>query len=120
LANWEAAWSTADGNTQTSDKPRMFPPSLLADGNVAFFAGYRGQRIVAGGIASATETVVGLSNVFAPQGEEPLVWPGLLTSVQVVFPQLHVVGYEHGHALEATLACGFEEIGALRVWLRQT
>ncbi len=120
LANWEAAWSTADGNTETSHKPRMFPPSLLADRNVAFLAGYRGQQLVAGGIANASETVVGLSNVFAPKSHEPSVWAGLLTSVQTVFPKLHVVGYEHGLALQAALEAGFEEIGALRVWLRHT
>ena len=98
----------------------MFPPSILADCNVAFYAGYRGQQLIAGGIANATDTIAGLSNVFAPQGREPLVWAGLLTSVQTAFPRLPVVGYEHGHALENALKCGFEKMSALRVWLRQT
>lgn len=116
LQRWEAAWSKANG---IDDPSRKFFPSLLADPSVAILAGYRGQQLIAGGIANSSDAVVGLSNVFAPPSLEALVWAGLLTSTQTVFPGKHVVGYEHGAGLEAARTCGFEEIGGLNVWLRR-
>jgi hypothetical protein len=114
LAIWETAWSKANG---IDDQPRKFSPPLLADNNVVIFAGYRGQKLIAGGIANSTEAVVGLSNVFGPPNDEHLIWAGLLANAQTIFPGKHTVGYEHGQSLRAALLCGFEEIGALSVWL---
>lgn len=98
-------------------RPRQFRPELLADPRVVVFAGYRGQQLIAGGIANSSEDVVGLSNIFMPPGDESLVWAGLLQNTQSAFPGMPIAGYEHGHARKAALAIGFEEIGTLTVWL---
>jgi hypothetical protein len=67
----------------------------------------------AGAIANRTGSVVGVSNV---SGDD--AWTGLAEAVWREFPSLTLVGYEHGDDLDAALAAGFEEIGALRIWLR--
>lgn len=116
LQHWESAWSKTDG---AGDAPRIFYPSLLTDHTVTVLAGFRGKKLIAGGIANTSEAVAGLSNVFAPSNHESQVWADLLGNVQALFPGKHVVGYEHGENLEAALECGFEAIGKLNVWLRR-
>ena len=75
-------------------------------------------RVVAGAVATRSEQVVGVSNVFAAGGRpEDAAWPLVLEAVHRLFPDLPVVGYEHGEALAAALRHGFEPIGPLRVWL---
>jgi hypothetical protein len=117
LAIWEAKWSKADQNTVMADRSRQFKSELLADPRVVIFAGYRGQQLIAGGIANSSDEVVGLSNVFTPPDDETLVWAGLLQNTHTAFPGIPVVGYEHGPSLKAALAVGFGEIGTLTVWL---
>ena len=116
LQHWEAAWSKANS---IDDPSRKFLPLLLANPSVAILAGYRGQQLIAGGIAHSSDAVVGLSNVFTPPNLGAPAWAGLWTSTQTAFPGKPVVGYEHGTSLEAARTCGFEEIGGLNVWLRR-
>jgi hypothetical protein len=75
------------------------------------------QSQSAGAIANRTGSVVGISNVFAPDGVTPATWDDLAAAIGTVFPGLAIVGYEHGDGLEAALQAGFVEIGVLRVWL---
>jgi len=109
LAQWEAAWA---------DQPmaRIFLPSMLADRDVVFIAACRDQRIVGGGIGNRAGNVVGLSNVFAPIGEAPQIGAGCITAILATFPNLPIVGYEHGESLAVAQAHGFEALGSLRVW----
>ncbi|WP_237291358.1 hypothetical protein [Streptomyces sp. Sge12] len=98
-----AGWEAASGG--------VFRPELLGEGTV-FLAGRAGGRIVAGAVASTGGGVVGVSNVFGA------AWAGVLCAVAVRWPELDVVGYEHGEDLEAALRAGFTPIGPVRVWLR--
>ena len=118
LSAWEAAWSLGTGSARGPGKQSQFPPSLLGDRTVLVLAGVQGQHLVAGGIANCTEGVVGLSNVFGPPGDEQSVWAGLAATVGAAFPAVPLVGYQQAHSLDGPLACGFEVVGALRVWLR--
>ncbi len=120
LMHWEAAWSGDATNRDSEGQPRQFPPSLLADPQLAFFAGYRGPQVVAGGIANRTGDVVGLSNVFVTDADADgaAVWVDLVAKLQAVFPDLPLVGYERGGELGFAVAAGFEPIGPLRVWVR--
>jgi hypothetical protein len=118
LVHWEAAWSGGSRNANANSKPSQFPSSLLADPQVVFFAGCRGHKIVAGGIANRTGDVVGLSNVFVNSREAIAAWTGLVSSAQECFPNLPLVGYERDIALEAALANSFTSVGSLRVWMR--
>lgn len=117
LPAWETAWSGGDEPTG------LFRPELLADGeDTTFLAGYSSAgRIVAGAIASRSDAVLGISNLFAtddaPGGEEA-AWAGCLTEAARLWPGLPVVGYESGESLEAAVRQGFAPAGPLRVWLR--
>ncbi|MFF4423296.1 hypothetical protein ACFY04_21380 [Streptomyces sp. NPDC001549] len=106
LAAWEAAF---DGGEST-EGDGLFRPALLGEG-IVFLAGRDGGRIVAGAVASTGGGVVGVSNLFGA------AWEGVLGAVSARWPELDVVGYEHGEDLEAAVRCGFAPIGPLRVWL---
>jgi hypothetical protein len=110
LLRWEEAWR--------GDEPALdlFRPALLQERDHAFIAIEVGARIVAGCVASNSASVVGISNVFGPDDHAA----GCLAAVQDFAPGLPVVGYEHGAALAAMKSLGFQELGALRVWLRET
>ncbi|MER6250165.1 hypothetical protein ABT224_02030 [Streptomyces sp. NPDC001584] len=106
LAAWEAAF---DGG-ESVEGAGLFRPALLGEG-IVFLAGRAGGRIVAGAVASTGGGVVGVSNLFGA------AWAGVLGAVSARWPELDVVGYEHGEDLEAAVRCGFVPIGPLRVWL---
>ena len=115
LAEWERAWRNANGDTNPA---RVFLPVLLDNPEVAFVAGYRGERIVAGAIGNRSEGVVGWSNFFAAQGEDPRACAsGSLAALYRNFPDAAIVGYEEGEMLRLAESLGFESIGPLRVWL---
>ncbi|GHD13007.1 hypothetical protein GCM10010313_37340 [Streptomyces violarus] len=73
-------------------------------------------RVVAGAVASRSEHVVGVSNVFARDGGPDAAWPVVLHALARLFPTLPVVGYEQGDDLAVALRYGFEPLGPLRVW----
>lgn len=113
LQRWEAGWSGETGGEALS---RIFLPDLVDQPGVAFIAAYQAQTIVAGVIASRSDDVVGISNVFVPPGREDLFWPGCIQAVEKLFPGLPMVDYEHGEDLLRAHAQGFEDLGRLRVW----
>lgn len=102
-----AEWSRAHGLLDT------FRPGLLADPAVRFLAARAAGRIVAGAIANASGSVVGISNVF---GERP--WAGLVAAAESAFPGRPLVGYERPDGLAQPCSVGFRVIGTLRVWRR--
>ncbi len=124
LARWEHAWSSGGADLALAGRPPQFPATLLADPDVAFFAGYEHDHIVAGGIANRSGPVAGLSNVFGVVGEiedadaAPGLWAALVALAQSAFPDLPLVGYERGNDLVAAQAAGFTPTGPLRVWVR--
>lgn len=110
LACWEAAWRGGE------PAPSPFRPALLEERDHAVIAGEIDGRIVAGCIASRSAAVVGISNLFGPAE----LTSGGLAAVQSFAPNLPVVGYEAGAALEAMKNLGFQALGPLRVWLRKS
>jgi hypothetical protein len=75
--------------------------------------------VVTGAVASRSDSdqVVGISNVFALDGDPDTAWPVVLNAMNRLFPTLPLVGYEQGDDLVAALRHGFEPVGPLRVWL---
>ncbi|MFZ4657563.1 MAG: hypothetical protein ACOYNY_11155 [Caldilineaceae bacterium] len=118
LTQWETAWSGNPIGHSATQQPRLFLPALLADPDVAFIAAYQGNAIIAGAIANRTETVVGLSNLFAPPEDSVAFWAGCVATAQATFPGLPLVGYESGADLARAEAVGFEQLHSLRVWGR--
>lgn len=112
LRAWAHAWDDGDGNAD------LFRPELLDDPATFVLAGRsRDGGVVAGAVASRSDQVVGVSNVFALNGGPEAAWPGVLDTLLSLFPVAPVVGYEHGDDLAAALRHGFEPIGPLRIWL---
>lgn len=105
LAAWETAWGE-------SPEPGFFRPALLAEPAVAVLAR---DDLRAGGVANRSGGVVGLSNVFAVDGDLAAAYEGAATAASQGLP---VVGYERGAALAAARAAGFEPLGGLVVWVR--
>ncbi len=119
LAKWENAWNGTPTGNSTIQQPPLFLPSLVADPNIAFIAAYQGSEIIAGAIANCTDTVVGLSNVFAPLEDSASFWVGCVATAMDSFPGLPLVGYESGPELALAEAVGFEKLQPLRVWVHQ-
>ncbi|MGW2487566.1 hypothetical protein ACWCV9_10135 [Streptomyces sp. NPDC001606] len=112
LRAWALAWDDGDGDAD------LFRPELLDDPATFVLAGRSPDgRVAAGAVASRSDRVVGISNVFAADGGPDAAWPGVLETVHRLFPALPLVGYEHGENLAAALRHGFEPVGPLRVWL---
>lgn len=97
--------------------PEVLPTRLLRDLTVRVLARCVDGVIVAGAIANRSDTVVGLSNVFAVDDHEP--WRQIVAVVSHHFPKLPIVGYERGDGLTAAIRTGFDDVGPLRVWLRE-
>ena len=112
LRAWALAWDNGEGNAD------LFRPELLRD-PATFVLAERSPdgRVVAGAVASRSDQVVGISNVFALDGGPDAAWPVVLDAVRQRFPTLPVVGYEQGDDLAAAVRHGFEPIGPLRIWL---
>ncbi|MFF5536647.1 hypothetical protein ACFY71_29980 [Streptomyces cinerochromogenes] len=112
LRGWALAWDDGDGNAD------LFRPELLDDPATSVLVGRSADGLVAAGaVASRSDDVVGISNVFAVEGGADRAWPVVLDAVHRLFPTLPVVGYEHGPDLDAAVRHGFEAVGPLRVWL---
>jgi hypothetical protein len=110
LARWEAAWRGDEAGLD------LFRPALLEERDHAFIAREVDGRIMAGCVASRSAEVVGISNLFGPNE----LAAGGLAAVQDFAPNLPVVGYEAGAALESMKSLGFQALGSLLVWLRKS
>lgn len=113
LRRWALAWDRGEGNDA------LFRPELLDDARTFVLAAADPSgRIAAGAVATRSDHVVGISNLFAVHGGADAAWPPVLQAVEELFPGLAVVTYDRGDALESALRHAFEPVGALRVWLR--
>ena len=110
LAAWEHAWggAAADG--------RLFPPALLLEADHAVIAAIKDDAIVGGCIATRSDGVLGISNLFAPAEDDGSVRAACLDAAMRFAPAAPLVGYERGDDLVRMTALGFAPIGALRVW----
>jgi len=112
LERWEAAWRAGGSPTDR----RVFLPELLADPDIAVFAAYQGDAIVAGCAANRSAEAVGFSNFFVVDGEEDRAAAAAIGQVGRFGGGLPVVGYERGERLERMRRLGFRTVGPLRVW----
>ncbi|MDJ0753976.1 MAG: hypothetical protein QNJ45_10685 [Ardenticatenaceae bacterium] len=113
LLQWEAAWGGS------ADRP-LFQPQLLSNSQIAIIAGYADGQVVCGGIATKTDQIVGISNLFFSPGMiDPMsVRPVLLHKLSQVFPGRPLVGYEADEDLAAMVALGAQTLGPLRIWIK--
>jgi len=112
LRAWALAWDDGDGNAD------LFRPVLLDDPATVVLAGHAADgRLVAGAVASRSDHVVGISNVFSLDGGPDAAWPVVLDAANELFPTLPAVGYAQGDGLASAVRHGFEPVGPLRIWL---
>jgi hypothetical protein len=109
LAAWELAWGTDDMAA------RLFPSALLDSPDHTVIAAIK-DAIVGGCIASRSDGVLGISNLFAPADEDAAVRAACLAAAARIMPGAPLVGYEHGGSLARMKELGFRALGALRVW----
>ncbi|MFD7614349.1 hypothetical protein [Streptomyces sp. NPDC059828] len=117
LAQWAAAWAGGDG-----DMAGIFRPELLTDRATTVLAGTTeaaegGRRTVAGAVVSRSASVLGVSNLFAVDGDLDRAWAGCLAAVARLWPGMPVVGWEAGESLDAAMGQGCLPGQELRVWL---
>jgi len=106
LALWERAWCADE----------LLPPALLDAPDHAVIAAMQDGAIVGGCIASRSDGVLGISNLFAPAADDGAVRAACLDAAARIAPTAPLVGYEHGDSLARMTELGFRETGALRVW----
>ncbi len=112
LHEWILEWNP---EVSTHD---IFRPSLLSDPRVSFLAGYEGDRLVAGAALLREPGVIGLSNFFCQVPDEIDALNGCVRAARTESSDLPIVGYESGAALDNAIACGFDVLSTLRVWMR--
>ncbi|WP_431907863.1 hypothetical protein [Micromonospora carbonacea] len=104
-----ADWSAAHGSEV------LRRPALLADPRVTILARHAADgAVTAGAVLTDGGPAVGVSNVFAADGDLARVWRGVVAAC----PDRPLVGYESGGGLPPAEEAGFRRIGPLRVWLR--
>ena len=118
LEAWEAAWRRQTGMEDDGPTPALYPASLLQAPGVSFLAGRRDGEIVAGCAATCAHGVIGLACIFPGPAGHPEVVAALAAHLGARHPGMPLAGYESGADLECLRACGFRELGPLRVWLR--
>jgi hypothetical protein len=123
LARVDASTFPAWEDTWRGDGPAdVLRPELVDGAGVTVLATTAvGGAIVGGAVLFATtDTVVGVSNVFAPRDGIDAVWRGIVAWTAMHRPGAQLVGYEQGADLAAAWRIGFEPVAPLRVWVRDS
>ncbi|OBQ84112.1 hypothetical protein [Mesorhizobium sp. WSM3873] len=115
LEMWELAWTGGAGRSSG----RLFPTAVLADPAIAILGRRTADGFTAGCIANRSELVIGLSNVFATDGN-PTYRDAVRAAANTFAESRALVGYERGGGLDDALTCGFQTTGTLRVWIRDS
>jgi hypothetical protein len=113
LAAWEQAWR----GDRTDVSERVFPPALLQEPDHAVIAAMWAGAVVAGCVATRSDGVLGISNLFAPADDDGALRAACLDVAARFAPAVPLVGYERDESLARMKALGFTEIGALRIWM---
>jgi hypothetical protein len=111
LTAWEAAWG---GDAAPTGR---FRPALLGEPSVVILAARVDRAISAGAVLNFGAGVVGVSNVFANDGDLDAMFAATIAAAAQWFPNAPIVGYESGAALAAARRSGFEVLGPLHVWI---
>ena len=117
LLAWETAWWPE--SSPAHSPYAVFNTSLLTHPSVTFLAGFDAGALVAGAAVTEAADVVGLTCVFVRRVTVACIRHELLPVIASRFPGKAIVVYAAGGELMEWLACGFEEVGPLSVWLRK-
>lgn len=118
LGRWERAWRGAPLSAGAPAAPRLFPPALLDEADVAFVAVVEGRNIAAGLVANRAAGATGVSNWFANGPDGRRLRRRCFEEAAALWPGQPLVGYAAAPEVDELLGQGFDEVGELRVWLR--
>lgn len=114
LTDWRTAWD----NDEKLGK-EIFLPAMLDNSEIYFIAGYKDEKIVSGCLINETADVLGISNFFAPDSKFEY-WSEIIKFVYDSIAFSDIVGYEREDFVKKLRTLGFEAIGDLSVWLRNS
>ncbi|MCM2443496.1 hypothetical protein HGO34_27810 [Agrobacterium vitis] len=110
---WEHSWKESGSPTDAN----VFTPALLSDPDMHIYGRSAGGGFDAGCIVNRSPEAVGISNIFSLTGT-PQAFRDAVSLAAVAFsPDLPLVGYDSGAALDEMTKLGFKSVGQLRIWL---
>ncbi|MBX5225285.1 hypothetical protein HJC06_02340 [Rhizobium sp. NLR9b] len=113
LQRWEHSWKESGSPTDAD----VFTLGLLSDPDIHIYGRWADDGFDAGCIVNRSPEAVGISNIFSLAGT-PQVFRDAVSLATVAFsPDLPLVGYERGAALDEMTKLGFKPVGQLRIWL---
>ncbi|MCE7065741.1 hypothetical protein [Dyadobacter sp. CY326] len=115
LGLWEMEWSKFNQVPYRSNN-RFFRAELLLRPEIHILLAFQNGEPVGGGIISAGNGVVGISNLFYSPDRNIPIWNGLCYHANQFFPGFTNVSYVVDNALPFAIEVGFKPIGSLRVW----
>lgn len=95
----------------------VYSPRLLSRPDIAWIAAHREGNIIGGVTAFLAHGMNGINNLFAPDNA---IADGLIRAAVNAFPDVPACGYEGEDTAAPFLVLGFQTVGKLRVWIRQT
>ncbi|MBY5838440.1 hypothetical protein J3P71_34340 (plasmid) [Rhizobium leguminosarum] len=113
LDRWEHSWKVSGSQTDAN----VFTPALLSDPNMHIYGRWAGDSFDAGCIVNRSTQAVGISNIFNMTGT-PQAFRDAISLATIAFsPDVPLVGYDSGAALNEMIKLGFRSVGKLRIWL---
>jgi hypothetical protein len=113
LGRWEHAWKESGSPTDAN----VFTPALLSDSDMHFYGRLAGNGFDAGCIVNRSPEAVGISNIFRLTGTPQAFGDAISLATAAFSPDLPLVGYDCGSALDEMTNLGFRSVGELRIWL---
>ncbi len=95
----------------------VYSHKLLNRPDIAWIAAHREGNLIGGVTAFLAHGMNGINNLFAPDNA---IADGLIRAAVNAFPDVPACGYEGEDTAAPFLALGFQTMGKLRVWIRQT
>ncbi|MGV3463714.1 MAG: hypothetical protein ACO1OT_00280 [Heyndrickxia sp.] len=103
--------------TSRSGLEGVINPNLLKYENVQIFI-LEEKEGVSGFITNVDAGVVGISNVISVGRDNESLWKEIPKLIASKYPDVYLVGYEHGSELHLAKKSGWESLGPLRVWMK--
>lgn len=123
---WEAAQSESEldewhdrwWGLHAAERTSIYLPGMVYDPALRFLTAYQDDVPIGCGLLNRSQDVVGISNLFAFEAGNELIWADIATIAASHFPGMPFCGYERDDALNHALANGFNSVGKLRVWIQ--
>lgn len=111
-ADWQNRW----WGVHATERSTIYTPQMVTDPSLRFLTAFEANSPVGCALFNRSESVVGISNLFAFEGSDAGLWRDIAGEAACRFPGLPLCGYEREDSLDNAQANGFEAIGQLRVW----